>query len=192
MFFPRSQNWIQSWPWGCENSGRNLQKGVRIKELHKSENASMFWGYYSIFAGTPWQFAVKCGARAPNALVQEHSQGCITKLFLSIVSTLGVTLCFDGICFSIVLINLRQSMYTLKTVFALTWACVQRGEILLKTRCCRNAAVSPGIHCHLANLGKQPSDLNTGTKWWRNELMYTSAKREKNWRGQFLGLLTIL
>lgn len=133
---------------------------------------------------------MKCGARAPNALAQEHSQGYITKLFLSIISTLGVTLYFDGICFNIVLINLRQSMHTLKTVFALTWACVQRGEVLLKMRCCRNAAVSTGIHCHLANLGKKPSVLNTGTKIRRNELMHTSAEREKS--GQFLGLLTIL
>lgn len=114
MFFPRSQNWIQSWPWGRENSGRNLQKGVRIKELHKSEDESMFWGYYSISAGTPWQFAEKCGARAPNVLVQERSQGYITKLFLSIFCTIGVILCFDGICVNTVLINLRQSMHTLK------------------------------------------------------------------------------
>lgn len=81
-------------------------------------------------------------------------------------------------------------MHTLKTVFALTWACVQRGEVLLKMRCCRNAAVSTVIHCHLANLGKKPSVLNTGTKIRRNELMHTSAEREKS--GQFLGLLTIL
>lgn len=59
-------------------------------------------------------------------------------------------------------------MCALKTVFALNWAIIQKGEVIVKIRYCRNAAVSPSIRYKLANLVKKPSDRflkqNTGTK----------------------------